>query len=206
MTKTDFKKELNELYRPSAKKFSIAAVPPLSFLMVDGAGYPGTSQAYQDALAALYPVAYGLKFMSKKELERDYTVMPLEGLWWAENMNAFTTMEDKDAWLWTAMIMQPDWITQEMFEQAVEQAGKKTDSPALETMRLQSYHEGLSAQILYFGPYSDEGPTIARLHTFIEENGCELAGKHHEIYLSDPRRTVPAKLKTVIRQPMKTTE
>ncbi len=206
MIKTDFKKELKALYRPSAKKFSVVDVPLLQFLMVDGAGDPSTSQAYRDALAALYPVAYGLKFMSKKELERDYTVMPLEGLWWADDMDIFTSTESKDDWLWTAMIMQPDWINQEMFERAVEQARKKTDSPALDTMRLESYHEGLSAQILYFGPYSDEGPTIARLHSFIAENGCELTGKHHEIYLSDPRRTAPAKLKTMIRQPMKTTE
>lgn len=210
MTKIDFKKELRSsgdstllLYRPSAKKFSVVDVPPLQFLMVDGAGDPNTSQAYRDAITALYPVAYGLKFMSKKELERDYTVMPLEGLWWADDMDAFSTMENKDNWLWTALIMQPDWITQEMFARAVEQARKKTESPALDTMRLASYHEGLSAQILYFGPYSDEGPTIARLHEFIEESGYRLDGKHHEIYLSDARRTAPDRLKTVIRQPMK---
>ncbi len=141
MTKTDYKKELkasdhSPLYRPSAKKFSVVDVPPLNFLMVDGAGDPNTSQAYQDAVTALYPVAYGLKFMSKKELEQDYVVMPLEGLWWADDMDAFTSMENKDSWLWTAMIMQPDWITQEMFGRAVEQARQKTDSPALDTMRL----------------------------------------------------------------------
>lgn len=203
MPKIDFKKELKELYRPSAKAFSIVEVPAMNFLMIDGAGDPNTSQAYQDALQALYGVSYPLKFMSQQELGRDYVVMPLEGLWWAEDMETFTAESDKNAWLWTAMIMQPEWITEDMVERAVARVREKEDSPALEQLRFQVFDEGLSAQILYVGPYADEGPTIARLHAFIAENGYELHGKHHEIYLSDPRRTAPEKLKTVIRQPVR---
>ena len=141
--------------------------------------------------------------MSKQELGRDYVVMPLEGLWWAEDMETFTAESDKNAWLWTAMIMQPEWITEDMVERAVARVREKENSPTLEQLRFQVFDEGLSAQILYVGPYADEGPTIARLHAFIAENGYELHGKHHEIYLSDPRRTAPEKLKTVIRQPVR---
>jgi len=205
MTKTDLKKEFKHLYRPSAKKMAIVDVQPMQFLMIDGHGDPNTDPSYVEALEALYAVAYPLKFMSKKQLERDYTVMPLEGLWWADDMTTFS-MEDKSAWDWTMMIMQPDWIGAEMVEEASEAAARKKALPALPKLRLQTYHEGLSAQIMYFGPYSDEGPTIARLHAFIAENGYQLAGKHHEIYLSDPRRTAPQKLKTVLRQPMKTVD
>ena len=205
MTKTDLKKEFKHLYRPSAKKMAIVDVQPMQFLMIDGHGDPNTDPSYVEALEALYAVAYPLKFMSKKQLERDYTVMPLEGLWWADDMASFN-MEDKSAWDWTMMIMQPDWIGAEMVEEASEAAARKKALPALPKLRLQTYHEGLSAQIMYFGPYSDEGPTIARLHAFIAENGYQLAGKHHEIYLSDPRRTAPQKLKTVLRQPMKTVD
>ena len=202
MQKIDFKKEFKQLYRPSAKKISVVDVPPMQFLMIDGQGDPNTSQVYTDAVEALYAVAYTLKFASKKQLARDFTVMPLEGLWWVEDMSDFST-KDKDSWLWTAMIMQPDWIDATMVEAAKEAAAKKKDLPALPGLRFERYHEGLAAQILYIGPYADEGPTIARLHAFIAENGYRLAGKHHEIYLSDPRRTAPEKLKTVIRQPMK---
>jgi hypothetical protein len=202
MTKIDFKKELKHLYRPSAKKMAIVDVQPLQFLMIDGQGDPNTSQAYAEALETLYAVAYTLKFMSKKELERDYVVMPLEGLWWVEDMIEFS-VENKDDWLWTAMIMQPDWISEEMVGAAKEAAAKKKDLPALPKLRFGAYHEGLAVQIMHIGSYADEGPTIARLHAFIAENGYQPAGKHHEVYLSDPRRTAPDKLKIVIRQPMK---
>lgn len=202
MIKIDFKKELKHLYRPSAKKFSIVDVPAMQFLMIDGQGDPNTAQAYTDAIEALYAVAYTLKFASKKHLMRDFTVMPLEGLWWVEDMSDFSA-QDKDAWLWTAMIMQPDWIDGTMAEAAKEIAGGKKNLPALCKLRFESNTEGLAAQILYIGPYADEGPTIARLHAFIAENGYQPTGKHHEIYLSDPRRAAPDKLKTVIRQPMR---
>lgn len=206
MKKIDFKKELNEFYSSvSAKEFSIVDVPSLNFLMIDGKGYPGTSQEYQDAIQTLYPLSYTLKFMIKKK-GKDYVVMPLEGLWWADDMSVFSTdffEKNKDEWRWTSMIMQPDLITQNMVDVAIEEVRRKKDPPALSKVRFKAFTEGLSTQILYFGSYSEEGPTIERMHNFIEEKGYELRGKHHEIYLSDPRRTKPERLKTIIRQPIK---
>ena len=204
MKKTDFKKELKGYYSGvSSKAPIIVDVPPLNFLMIDGQGYPGTSQEYIEALETLYPLSYTLKFIMKKK-GKDYVVMPLEGLWWAENMDVFTDtyMEKKDEWLWTSMIMQPDFITQELVDQAIEEVRKKKEPPALDKVRFERYNEGLSVQILYFGSYSDEGPTIERMHQYAEEQGYRLRGKHHEIYLSDPRRTKPERLKTIIRQPI----
>jgi hypothetical protein len=203
MSKTDFKKELKHLYQPSAREFVVVDVPPMKFLMVDGHGDPNTAQEYKDAVEALYAVAYKLKFMSKKEQGMDYVVPPLEGLWWAEDMETFTTQRDKSAWDWTMMIMQPEWITQEMVEEVVRQVGKKKDLPALPKLRLETYHEGLAVQIMHIGSYDEEGPTIARMHAFIDEKGYEPAGKHHEIYLGDPRKVAPEKLKTVLRQPIR---
>jgi hypothetical protein len=201
MAKVDLKKELKELYNPSAKAFSIVDVPPMSFLMVDGHGDPNTSPAYQQAMEALYSVAYAAKFALKPQ-GIDYAVMPLEGLWWMEDMAEFS-LEAKDRWDWTMMIAQPEWVTAELVERVRGQVARKKDLPALPALRLETYHEGLAAQILYFGAYADEGPTIARLHAFIEAQGYERSGKHHEVYLGDPRRTPPEKLKTVIRQPMR---
>ncbi|MBN1889097.1 MAG: GyrI-like domain-containing protein [Thermoflexales bacterium] len=202
ITTIDFKKELKHLYNPSSKAFVVVDVPPMQFLMIDGHGNPNTAQEYQDAIGALYTVAYTLKFMSKKTLGKDYVVPPPEGLWWAEDMEAFTR-GDKDSWDWTMMIMQPDWISPAMVEQAVEQA-KKKGLPALSKLRLESYHEGLSVQIMHIGPFANEGPTLHKLHLeFIPQGGYQTNGKHHEIYLSDPRRTAPEKLKTVLRQPVK---
>jgi hypothetical protein len=201
MTKIDFKREQKHLYQPSTKAFSVVDVPPMNFLMIDGHGDPNTAQAYRDAVEALYAVAYALKFMSKREKGLDYVVPPLEGLWWVENMADFS-MDDKSAWSWTMMIMQPEWATKEMIEAARQQVEKKKNPPALRKLRLETYHEGLSAQIMHVGPYDAEAPTIARMHTFIEENGYQPAGKHHEIYLSDPNRVAPEKLKTVLRQPI----
>jgi hypothetical protein len=198
----DYKKAMKHLYQPSAKAFVVVDVPPMNFLMIDGHGDPNTAQEYQDAVEALYAVAYALKFTSKKEKGLDYVVPPLEGLWWAQNMEAFTT-EDKSAWDWTMMIMQPEWVTQNMFEHALKQVEKKKDLPALPRLRLETYHESLSIQILHIGPYDAEGPTIARMHAFAAENGYQLAGKHHEIYLGDPRKVAPEKLKTVLRQPVR---
>ncbi|RNC93474.1 MAG: hypothetical protein ED558_11210 [Oricola sp.] len=202
MEKTDFKKTLKHLYRPSAKDFALVEVPAMRFVMVDGFGNPNTAPAYKRAVEWLYSVSYALKFASKKQLERDYGVLPLEGLWWAEDMDAFTA-GDKDKWSWTAMIMQPDWITDAMFAAAVDKArGKLGDPP--ESLRLEIFDEGLSVQIMHIGPYDAEGPTIARLHQqFIPQNGLTENGHHHEIYLSDPRRVAPEKLKTIIRQPVK---
>jgi hypothetical protein len=203
MSKVDFKKELKHLYRPSAKEFVVVDVPPMNFLMIDGHGDPNTAQEYQDALETLYAVAYKIKFMSKKERKMDYVVPPLEGLWWAEDMKAFTTGRDKSAWDWTMMIMQPEWVTQEMLEEALRQVEKKKLA-ALPKLRLEAYHEGLSVQIMHIGSYDDEAPALDRMHhEFIPANGYEMAGKHHEIYLSDPRKVAPEKLKIVLRQPVR---
>ena len=151
-------------------------------------------------------MAYKLKFMSKRSLGKDYVLPPLEGLWWAEDMEAFTALRDKSAWDWTMMIMQPEWITQEMFEAAVEEVGRAKGLPALPRLRLGTHDEGLSVQILHIGSYENEGPTLHRMHhEFIPQNGYELVGKHHEIYLSDPRKVAPEKLKTVLRQPVRKT-
>ncbi|MEJ2758934.1 MAG: GyrI-like domain-containing protein [Anaerolineales bacterium] len=204
MEKIDFKKTLKHLYRPSGKDFSIVEVPEMQFLMVDGRGDPNTATEYQQAVEALYGTAYKLKFASKKQMERDYVVPPLEGLWWAEDMETFITRE-KDQWSWRMMIMTPDWIGEEMFRQVVETIASGKEPPAaLEKVRLERYHEGLSAQIMHIGSYDDEGPTLARLHqTWLPENSYTENGLHHEIDLSDPRRVAPEKLKTVLRQPVK---
>ncbi|MCB1462222.1 MAG: GyrI-like domain-containing protein [Nitratireductor sp.] len=202
MEKTDFRKTLKHLYQPSAKAFSIVEVPLMQFARIDGAGNPNISAEYAHAVQWLYSVSYPLKFMSKKELHKDYAVPPLEGLWWADDMASFLN-GDKDSWKWTMMIMQPDWITPEMFAAATDKArGKMGEPPA--SLRLETYDEGLSVQIMYVGAYADEGPTIARLHNeFLPENGLAETGHHHEIYLGDPRRIAPDKLKTVIRQPVR---
>jgi hypothetical protein len=202
MEKIDLKKTLKNLYSPSAKAYSIVEVPPMNFIMIDGQGNPNTSPEYAEAMQALYTSAYTLKFKVKKELGVDYPVMASEGLWWMDDMREFSASR-KDDWKWTMMIMQPDIITQALFSQAVAEATVKKGYPGLSRLRLEKYDEGLASQILYFGPYADEGPTILRLHEFIQENGFVRSGKHHEIYLGDPRRVAPEKLRTVIRQPMR---
>jgi hypothetical protein len=203
MSKVDFKKEFKELFVPP-KKFVVVDVPEMQFLMVDGHGDPNLAPAYQEAVEALYAVAYKLKFNSKKQLGKDYVVPPLEGLWWAENMASFSSARDKSQWDWTMMIMTPDWITPEMFAEALEQVRKGKNPAALDKVRLERYHEGLSVQILHIGSYDDEAPTLLKLHNeYLPENGYAENGKHHEIYLSDPRRVAPDKLRTVLRQPVK---
>jgi len=202
MSKLDLKKQWKHLYQPTAKQFTIVDVPQFAFLMVDGVGDPNTSPAYRAAIEALYAMAYTLKFTSKFKLDIDYPVMALESLWWVPDMANFLT-PSRDQWHWTALIMQPPHITAEMVEGHRQVAARKRNPPALPLLRLETFHEGLSAQIMYIGPYADEGPTIARLHEFIAAQGYAPHGKHHEIYLGDPRRTAPEKLKTVIRQPMR---
>lgn len=195
MDKTDFKKELKELYKPSSKGFSLIEVPEMQFLQINGYGDPNTAQSYKDAVEALYAVSYKLKFMSKKGLEKDYVVPPLEGLWWADDPADFTERR-KDAWFWTMMIMQPQWITSDMVSEAIEVVRKKKELSALPLLQFEPYHEGLVAQILHIGSYNDEAPTLKLLHeTFIPENSLIENGKHHEIYLSDPRKIVPKSLK-----------
>jgi hypothetical protein len=202
MAKIDFKKELKSFYRASAREVAIIDLPQWNFLQVDGSGNPNTTPAFEAAIEALYSLSYTLKFMVKKGANGlDYGVLPLEGLWWSEEMESFVK-GDKDKWNWTLMIMQPDCISPELVEEATEKVRGKKELPALSRVRFESYAEGKAAQVLHVGPYSEEGPTIERLHYFIEESGYKRRGKHHEIYLGDPRRAAPEKLKTILRQPI----
>ena len=201
MKKIDFKKELKHLYKPSVKSVGRVTVPGMNFLMIDGQGDPNTSQEFQDALESLYSVSYALKFMVKKgDMATDYGVMPLEGLWWSDDMSTFS-VDCKEAWKWTLMIMQPEFISQAMVEGAIKQVRAKKNPVSLSQLRFALFEEGEAAQIMHVGPFSEEGPTIEKVHAFIEESGKVRRGKHHEIYLSDIRRADPAKWKTVIRQP-----
>ncbi len=202
MKKIDYKKQLKHLYGPSAKQVEAVEVPQMNFLMIDGKGDPNTAKSFSDAVEALYPVAYTLKFMVKKgAMGIDYGVLPLEGLWWADDMSAFST-GNKDAWKWTLMIMQPEFITSDMANEAIEEVARKKKPIALPLLRFEAFKEGRSAQILHIGPFAEEGPAIAKVHAFIEASGARMTGKHHEIYLSDMRRTAPEKWKTIIRQPL----
>jgi hypothetical protein len=201
MEKIDFKKELKHLYNPSAKKVSTVDVPAMNFLLIDGEGSPASPQ-YSAAIAALFNVSYTLKFMVKKTKSVDFAVMPLEGLWWVDDMTKFSA-ERKDEWKWTSMIMQPKPVTAEDFKLAIDQVRKKKALPALSKLRFESFNEGKAAQIMHIGPYSAEGPNIAKIHAFILNSGHALSGKHHEIYLNNPAKTAPEKLKTILRQPMK---
>ena len=203
MEKVDFKKTLKELYNAPQEPV-LVDVPPLNYLMVDGTGDPNTSAEAKDAIEALYPVAYGLKFMIKKEQSIDYGVLPLEGLWWTDDMSQFS-VENKDIWKFTYMIMQPEYITAELVARALEEVKRKKKLTAIDKVRFEKLAEGMAAQIMHTGPYAGEGPTIAKLHGFITEKGYRFDGlvqKHHEIYLSDFRKTAPEKLKTVLRQPV----
>ena len=204
MAKIDFKKHFKEYYSPSTKKVSFVTVPSFQYLMIDGKGTPGESEDYKNAIETIYPVTYKIMFLNKKtNPDKDYKVMPLEGLWWADDMDDFVR-GNKENWIFTLMIMQPDFITRDLFEQAKAEVKKKKNIKTIDKLRLMEYEEGLCAQLLHIGPYSEEGPNINRIHTEIEARGGKFDGqdlKHHEIYLSDFRRTDPVKLKTVLRQP-----
>ena len=200
--KTDFKKEL-DCYRARTGRFEIVDVPELQYLMIDGHGDPNTSRDFAGATAALYPLAYKLKFASKQKLERDYVVMPLEGLWWAGDMDAFTTARDKSRWDWTLLIMTPEWIDEAMFAEAVEQVAAKGAPERLREVRLASLAEGRCVQTLHVGSFDDEAETLARLHNdFVPGHGLTMTGRHHEIYLSDARKVAPEKRRTILRQPV----
>lgn len=179
----------------------IVDVPERRFLMIDGEGDPNTSTAYVDVVESLYPIAYGLRASVKKATGDAYVVMPLEGLWWADDMSRFE-VTDKSNWLWTMMICLPDAATDEMAAEVIPAVTAAKDLAAGTRARVDSVTEGEAAQVLYIGPYADEGPTIASLHAFIAEAGGELSGRHHEIYLSDPRKSEPSRLRTIIRQPL----
>jgi hypothetical protein len=200
--KSDLKKELTG-YAGKVGRFDVVELPTRNYLMIDGAGDPNTAPEYTDALKSLYPTAYSLKFFSKNKLGHDYVVMPLEGLWWAENMDSFTTGRDKSQWSWTMMIGVPDWLGSEHVDAAVEAVSAKGVAPLLDRIRYESLAEGMVVQTLHIGSYDDEGPVLEAMHQqFIPENGLKVTGKHHEIYLSDPRKSAPHRLKTILRQPV----
>lgn len=201
MPKVDLKRELKHLYQASAKEVVEVEVPAFQFLMIDGEGDPNTSRAYAEAVEALFSVSYTAKFMVKKgEQGTDYAVMPLEGLWWSDDMSAFIS-NDRSKWKWTMMIMQPHFVEEAVIQAAIVEVKRKKALPAASALRLENFAEGSCAQILHIGPFSEEGPTIQRVHDFIGERSA-LTGKHHEVYLSDVRRTDPTRWKTIIRQPM----
>ena len=197
--KIDLKKEFKQLYNPSSKEPVIINVPEFQFLMIEGQGSTDT-ESFQDAVKALFGVSYKTKFKIKKEKNIDYAVMPLEGLWWADDMNDFINF-NKSNWRWILMIMQPEFITSDIIMSTIDIIEKKEPNNDLNKLKLAKFTEGNSAQIMHIGPYSTEGPNIQRLHQKIAEIGGQLSGKHHEIYLSDPRRISPDKMKTVLRQP-----
>lgn len=208
MAAIDLKKTL-DAYQARRGSIRILDVPPMQYLMVDGAGDPNTSPAFADAVTALMPIAYTLKFASRKELGIDTVVMPLEGLWHAPDMESFTSRRDKSSWLWTLMVMVPDHVTHEMFADAVDAVEKKDatkkrpSSPSLSSVRLETLEEGRCVQTLHVGSFDDEGPVLDDIHhRFIPEHGLVMTGRHHEIYLSDLRRVEPAKLRTILRQPV----
>jgi hypothetical protein len=202
MGKIDLKKQYKHLYAPSPKAPVIVDVPAFNFLMIDGHGDPNTSADYQQVVSGLFTCAYTLKFDVKKKQGIDYAVMPPEGLWWALDMAVFTATSDKSSWDWTMLMVQPECVTAQAFAEVGPQVAKKVGAELLSRLRFESYHEGPSVQIMHVGPYSAEGPNIARMHAFAHDQGYVLAGKHHEIYLSDVRRTAPESLKTVLRQPI----
>lgn len=200
--KVDFRKTLDG-YQAARGRFRVLQLPAMRYLMIDGHGDPNTSPAYTQALQALYPIAYTLKFASRRELGRDYVVPPLEGLWWADDMEAFTASRDKSLWDWTMMLMVPEWIDEAMCRSAVDVVRAKGSTERLDEVRVGVLAEGLCVQTLHVGPYDDEAGVLDEMHRgFVPDQGLSLSGKHHEIYLSDPRRVAPDKLRTILRQPV----
>ena len=199
VTKLDLRKALKSLYNPPTGEVELIRVPTLKYIMVDGVGDPG-GEAFQQAMGVIYNVAYTMKFSSKATLRKDYNVMAPEGLWWMKG-GGFDAAK-RDEWMWTLMSVQPDFVTSKLFSEAVKGVRQKKDPPGLEKARLESFAEGLCVQILHVGPYSAEPESIAKLEAYAKENGYRMAGKHHEIYLGDPRRAAPSKLRTIIRHPV----
>lgn len=202
MERVDLKREFKHLYHASAKAITEVDVPLFRFLMIDGQGDPNTSPEYAAAIEALYSVAYTAKFMMKKAPQPlDYAVMPLEGLWWADDLSAFAT-GNRAEWKWTMMIMQPAFVPEGVIDAAISEVRAKKALSAIDRVRLEAFTEGRCAQVLHIGPYAAEGPTIERLHAYIGAR-AHRTGRHHEIYLSDPRRSDPRKWRTILRQPMR---
>lgn len=200
--KIDFSKALDS-YQARVGEFRVLEIPEMRYLMIDGHGDPNTSPAYTQALQALYPVAYKLKFASKRDLGRDYVVPPLEGLWWAEDMDAFTVARDKSQWDWTMMLMVPEWIDETMIHEAVDVVKAKGSVDRLDDVRIETLAEGVCVQTLHIGSFDDEADVLEKMHDeFIPGQGLSLSGKHHEIYFSDVRKVTPDKLRTLLRQPV----
>lgn len=200
--KIDFTKALDS-YQARVGEFRVLEIPEMRYLMIDGHGDPNTSPAYTQALQALYPVAYKLKFASKRDLGRDYVVPPLEGLWWAEDMDAFTVARDKSQWDWSMMLMVPEWIDETMFHEAVDVVKAKGSVDRLDDVRIETLAEGVCVQTLHIGSFDDEADVLEKMHDeFIPGQGLSLSGKHHEIYFSDVRKVAPDKLRTLLRQPV----
>ncbi len=207
MKTLDLRKDLKYLYAPSPKNVEVVDVPGMNFVMIDGAiepgKGPGTSPLFQENLQALYGIAYTLKFMIKQRKVEpvDYPVMALEGLWFAED--GHFDINVKDNWSYTVMIMQPDLVTKTVFDESLAQLRqKKGDQPIFSRLRLESFREGLCVQIMHIGPYVDEPATVARMESYAQEKGYALSHKHHEIYLGNPLRAQPSKLKTILRHPL----
>ena len=200
--KIDLKKSLGPLYTLRGTDCALVAPPALRILAVEGTGDPNTAAAWREAVTALYSVAYTLKFMLKQSGGApDFSVMPLEALWWVAEGETFSLAE-RGNWLWRALIVMPDFVTQAHLDEALRLARKKKNNEALKLVVLTSFAEGACAQVLHIGPYADEPVTVARLRAFIAAQGYVQMGKHHEIYLSDPQRTAPEKMKTIIRLPI----
>lgn len=202
MSKLDLKKELKEFYRASAKQPNIVDVPEGKFVTIVGRGAPG-GPAYHTALNALYSAVYAIKFKHKAK-GKDFSVMTLEGLWWWDDPS-ITDLDDappRAEWNWKSMIRIPDFVTENIVEDAKRIVKEKKGIKEADKIKLEAFHEGISAQIMHIGPYSEEGSTAKRLHDFIGESGYGMRGLHHEIYMSDPRRVSPERLKTILRQPI----
>ena len=200
MKTIDLKKTLKPFYTASASQPAIIDVPAMNVIMVDGRGDPN-STAFQEAVGALYSVAYTMKFSFKKKRAIDFPVLPLEGLWSAEVIADFLE-EKRDNWKWTLFIALPDLAMKNDVAETVAVVKKKGKFPGFPAVRFEKFAEGKAAHVLHVGPYSTEGATVERLHRFVEEQGLRLRGRHHEIYLGDPRRSAPEKLKTIIRHPV----
>lgn len=201
--KIDFKKSLDG-YQAKRGEFRLLEIPETNYLMVDGQGDPNSDPQFAAALEAMYPVAYKLKFASKLERDRDYVVPPLEALWFAQDMDVFTTVRDKSKWEWTVMLMVPPWLGVDDVDAAIDVVRAKSAPDRLADVRFETLNEGLCVQTLHFGSFDDEGPVLEQLHTeFIPGERLELAGQHHEVYFSDFRKTEPEKLRTLLRQPVR---
>jgi len=200
LLKLELRKTLKEFYNPPRGEVVLVKLPPLKYIMIDGKGEPG-GEPFREAMGALYNIAYTMKFRAKRMLKKDYDMMAPEGLWWMKGNRI--DMERRDSWLWTLMILVPDFVSPKLFSDSITEVRSKKNPPGLDRARLEVLDEGASLQIMHVGPYSSEAESIGKMDAFAKEHGYKMVGKHHEIYLGDPRRAAPSKLKTIIRHPVK---